>query len=207
MSQLADTIAAHFNFKLQDKQQLLETVSPVERMSLLFSLMQAEIEIYKMEQRIKGRVKKQMEKTQRDYYLNEQMRAIQKEMGGKDDHKTDLDELEGRIKRKRMPKEAASKVRQEFKKLKLMAPMSAEGTVVRNYIEWLIAKGVTGLYPNGSSGEFIRISFVILSCEDLKCKEISKLSWHTSSIFCSRSKLYVVYKSIFNFIRKCYPII
>jgi ATP-dependent Lon protease len=139
MSQLADTISAHFNFKLQDKQQLLETVSPVERMSLLFSLMQAEIEIYKMEQRIKGRVKKQMEKTQRDYYLNEQMRAIQKEMGGKDDHKSDLDELEGRIKRKRMPKEAASKVRQEFKKLKLMAPMSAEGTVVRNYIEWLIS--------------------------------------------------------------------
>jgi ATP-dependent Lon protease len=139
MSQLADTISAHFNFKLQDKQQLLETVSPVERMSLLFRLMQAEIEIYKMEQRIKGRVKKQMEKTQRDYYLNEQMRAIQKEMGGKDDHKSDLDELEGRIKRKRMPKEAASKVRQEFKKLKLMAPMSAEGTVVRNYIEWLIS--------------------------------------------------------------------
>ncbi len=139
MSQLADTVSAHFNFKLQDKQELLETVSPVERMTLLLELMQAEIEIYKMEQRIKGRVKKQMEKTQRDYYLNEQMRAIQKEMGGKDDHKTDLDELESRIKRKRMSKEGASKVRQEFKKLRLMAPMSAEGTVVRNYIEWLIS--------------------------------------------------------------------
>ncbi|MDY6989423.1 MAG: endopeptidase La [Thermodesulfobacteriota bacterium] len=138
MSQLADTVSAHFSFKLQDKQQLLETVSPVERMSLLFRLMEEEIEIYKMEQRIKGRVKKQMEKTQRDYYLNEQMRAIQKEMGAKDDHKSDLDELESRMKRKRMSKEAASKVRQEFKKLKLMAPMSAEGTVVRNYIEWLI---------------------------------------------------------------------
>jgi ATP-dependent Lon protease len=138
MSQLADTVSAHFGFKLQDKQQLLETISPVERMSLLFRLMQEEIEIYKMEQRIKGRVKKQMEKTQRDYYLNEQMRAIQKEMGAKDDHKSDLDELESRIKRKRMSKEAASKVRQEFKKLKLMAPMSAEGTVVRNYIEWLV---------------------------------------------------------------------
>ncbi|MDY6953270.1 MAG: endopeptidase La, partial [Thermodesulfobacteriota bacterium] len=138
MSQLADTVSAHFSFKLQDKQQLLETVSPVERMSLLFRLMEEEIEIYKMEQRIKGRVKKQMEKTQRDYYLNEQMRAIQKEMGAKDDHKSDLDELESRIKRKRMSKEAAAKVRQEFKKLKLMAPMSAEGTVVRNYIEWLI---------------------------------------------------------------------
>jgi len=139
VSQLADTISAHFNFKLQDKQRLLETVSPVDRMSLLFSLMQAEIEIYKMEQRIKGRVKKQMEKTQRDYYLNEQIRAIKKEMGEKDDYKSELDELEARIKRKRMSKEAASKVRQEFKKLKLMAPMSAEGTVVRNYIEWLIS--------------------------------------------------------------------
>ncbi len=139
MSQLADTVSAHFNFKLQDKQDLLETISPVERMSLLFRLMQAEIEIYKTEVRIKGRVKKQMEKTQRDYYLNEQMRAIQKEMGTKDDHKSDLEELEKRIKRKRMSKEAASKVRQEFKKLKLMAPMSAEGTVVRNYIDWIIS--------------------------------------------------------------------
>jgi ATP-dependent Lon protease len=138
VSQLADTVAAHFNFKIQDKQQLLETVPAMERMSLLFRLMQSEIEIFKMEQRIKGRVKKQMEKTQREYYLNEQMRAIQKEMGAKDDHKSELDELQGRIKRKRMSKEAAAKARQEFKKLKLMAPMSAEGTVVRNYIEWLI---------------------------------------------------------------------
>ena len=138
VSQLADTVAAHFNFKIQDKQQLLETVPAMDRMGLLFRLMQGEIEIFKMEQRIKGRVKKQMEKTQREYYLNEQMRAIQKEMGAKDDHKSELDELEARIKRKRMSKEAAAKARQEFKKLKLMAPMSAEGTVVRNYIEWLI---------------------------------------------------------------------
>ena len=138
VSQLADTVGGHFNFKIQDKQYLLETVPPLERINLLFRLMQGEIEICKMEQRIKGRVKKQMEKTQRDYYLNEQMRAIQKEMGAKDDYKSELDELEGRIKRKRMSKEAAAKARQEFKKLKLMAPMSAEGTVVRNYIEWLI---------------------------------------------------------------------
>ena len=139
VSQLADTVAAHFNFKIQDKQRLLEAVPPMERMNLLFLLMQAEIEIYKTEQRIKERVKKQMGKTQRDYYLNEQMRAIQKEMGAKDDYKSELDELQGRIKRKRMSKEAAAKVRQEFKKLKLMAPMSAEGTVVRNYIDWLIS--------------------------------------------------------------------
>jgi ATP-dependent Lon protease len=138
ISQLADTVAAHFNFKIQDKQHLLETVPPMERIDLLFRLMQAEIEIHKMEQRIKGRVKKQMEKTQREYYLNEQMRAIQKEMGAKDDYKSELDELQNRIKRKRMSKEAAAKVRQEFKKLKMMAPMSAEGTVVRNYIDWLI---------------------------------------------------------------------
>ena len=138
VSQLADTVGAHFNFKIQDKQRLLETVPPMERMTLLFQLMQAEIEIYKTEQRIKDRVKKQMGKTQRDYYLNEQMRAIQKEMGTKDDYKSELDELETRIKRKRMSREAAAKVRQEFKKLKLMAPMSAEGTVVRNYIEWFI---------------------------------------------------------------------
>ena len=138
VSQLADTVAAHFNFKIQDKQDLLETAAPMERMTLLFRLMQAEIEIYRTEQRIKGRVKKQMEKTQRDYYLNEQMRAIHREMGAKDDHKSELDELQVRIKRKRMSKEGAAKVRQEFKKLKLMAPMSAEGTVVRNYIEWLI---------------------------------------------------------------------
>ena len=138
VSQLADTVAAHFNFKIQDKQDLLETVAPMERIALLFRLMQAEIDIYRTEQRIKGRVKKQMEKTQRDYYLNEQMRAIHREMGAKDDHKSELDELQVRIKRKRMSKEGAAKVRQEFKKLKLMAPMSAEGTVVRNYIEWLI---------------------------------------------------------------------
>jgi len=139
VSKLADTVAAHFNFKIQDKQELLETASPIERMTLLLRLMQAEIEIYRTEQRIKGRVKKQMEKTQRDYYLNEQMRAIQKEMGQKDDYKSELDELYTRIKRKRMSKEGAAKVRQEFKKLKLMAPMSAEGTVVRNYIDWLIS--------------------------------------------------------------------
>ncbi len=139
MSPLADTISAHFNFKLPDKQELLNTVSPTERMTLLFQLMQTEIEIHKTEQRVKGRVKKQMEKTQRDYYLNEQMRAIQKEMGGQDDHKSEMDELENRIKRKRLSKEAGAKVRQEFKKLKLMAPMSAEGTVVRNYIEWIIS--------------------------------------------------------------------
>ncbi|MBZ4659344.1 MAG: ATP-dependent protease La [Desulfacinum sp.] len=138
-SKLADTVAAYMPFKIDVKQKLLETVDPVRRLEKLFGYIRAEIEIIKTEERIKGRVKKQMEKTQREYYLNEQMRAIQKEMGEKDDFKSELEELERRIKKKRLSKEAAAKVRQEFKKLKLMSPMSAEATVVRNYIDWILS--------------------------------------------------------------------
>jgi ATP-dependent Lon protease len=138
-SQLADTVAAQFSFKLQEKQRLLETPSLTDRLSHLLQLIKMEIEVYQVEQRIKGRVKDQMEKTQRNYYLNEQMRAIRKEMGAEDEAADELQELEKRVKRKRMSKEAAAKVRQEFKKLKLMTPMSAEATVVRNYIEWIIS--------------------------------------------------------------------
>jgi ATP-dependent Lon protease len=138
-SQLADTISAHFSFKLEDKQKLLETRSITERLSLLIRLIELEIEIFRMDKRIKGRVKDQMEKTQRNYYLNEQMRAIRKEMGTEDEGADELNELEKRIKKKRMSKEAVAKVNQEFKKLKLMTPMSAEATVVRNYIEWMIS--------------------------------------------------------------------
>lgn len=138
-SQLADTIAAHFSFKLEDKQKLLETRSITERLSFLIRLIKLEIEIFRMDKRIKGRVKDQMEKTQRNYYLNEQMRAIRKEMGTEDEGADELNELEKRIKKKRMSKEAVAKVNQEFKKLKLMTPMSAEATVVRNYIEWMIS--------------------------------------------------------------------
>jgi len=137
-SQLVDTIAAHFSFKIKDKQRLLETESLDDRMSFLLKLIKAEIEIFGMEQRIKGRVKTQMEKTQKNYYLSEQMRAIKKEMGD-EGAKDELDELEKRIKRKRMSKEGAGKARQEFKKLKMMTPMSAEATVVRNYIDWIIS--------------------------------------------------------------------
>ncbi|MBI5845766.1 MAG: endopeptidase La [Deltaproteobacteria bacterium] len=137
-SQLADTVAAHFSFKIEDKQRLLEAFAPSERLTLLLRLMRSEIAVNEMEHRIKGRVKEQMEKTQRQYYLNEQMRAIRKEMGD-DDQGGELDELEKKIKRKKMSKEAATKVRQEFKKLKLMSPMSAEATVVRNYIDWFLA--------------------------------------------------------------------
>jgi ATP-dependent Lon protease len=138
-SKLADTVAAHFSFKIDDKQRLLEAVVLEERLSLLLSLIKMEIDIFKMDQRIKDRVKKQMEKTQKNYYLNEQMRAIKKEIGTEDDNRNELNDLEKRIKRKRMSKEAAAKVRQEFKKLKLMTPMSAEATVVRGYIDWLIS--------------------------------------------------------------------
>ena len=138
-SKLADTVAAHFSFKIDDKQRLLETVVMEERLSLLLSLIKMEIDIFKMDQRIKSRVKKQMEKTQKNYYLNEQIRAIKKEIGTEDENRNELNDLEKRIKRKRMSKEAAAKVRQEFKKLKMMTPMSAEATVVRGYIDWLIS--------------------------------------------------------------------
>mgnify|MGYP001826792528 FL=1 len=138
-SKLVDTVAAHFSFKIQDKQELLETISLEKRLSLLLSLIKMEIDIFKMDERIKSRVKEQMEKTQKNYYLNEQMRAIKKEIGSEDDHSDELKDLEKRIKRKRMSKEAAGKVRQEFKKLKMMTPMSAEATVVQGYIDWLIS--------------------------------------------------------------------
>ena len=138
-SKLADTVASHFSFKIEDKQRLLEAAIIEKRLTLLIELINLELEVYRMDQRIKGRVKEQMEKTQKNYYLNEQMRAIRKEMGAEDDGSDELKELEKRIKRKRMSKEAAAKVRQEFKKLKLMTPMSAEATVVRNYIDWIIS--------------------------------------------------------------------
>ncbi|MGO9314762.1 MAG: endopeptidase La, partial [Syntrophobacteraceae bacterium] len=139
VSRLADTVASYMPFKLDVKQKLLETLSVSQRIEKLFGHIRSEIEIIQTEERIKGRVKKQMEKTQREYYLNEQMRAIQKEMGEKDDFKSELEEIEKRIKRKKLSQEAAAKVRGEFKKLKLMSPMSAEATVVRNYIDWILS--------------------------------------------------------------------
>jgi ATP-dependent Lon protease len=137
-SKLADSVASHFSFKLENKQNLLETTDLSKRLALLVKLIKLEIEVYQMDQRIKGRVKEQMEKTQKNYYLNEQMRAIKKEMGAEDEMADELKDLEKKIKRKRMSKEANSKARQELKKLKLMTPMSAEATVVRNYIDWMI---------------------------------------------------------------------
>ncbi len=138
-SRLVDALVPHLGIKLEQKQEILEIIQVSQRLEKLYEFMRGEIDILEIEQRIKGRVKKQMEKTQRDYYLNEQMRAIQKEMGEQDDFKNEIQELEKQIKRKRMSKEAGTKVRHELKKLKMMSPMSAEATVVRNYIDWLIA--------------------------------------------------------------------
>ena len=138
-SKLADTIVAHLNLKLNDKQSILETESPADRLKRLFEFMEAEIEILQVEKKIRSRVKKQMEKNQKEYYLNEQMQAIQKELGERDDQKNELSELEDRIKQKQMSAEAMEKVRKEFKKLKMMSPMSAEATVVRNYIDWVLS--------------------------------------------------------------------
>ncbi|MEZ4436876.1 MAG: endopeptidase La [bacterium] len=138
-AKLADSIVAHLNLKLPDKQAILETHDPAARLEKLLELMQAEIEILQVEKKIRSRVKKQMEKNQKEYYLNEQMQAIQKELGERDEFKNELQELEDRIKNKRMSKEATIKARKELKKLKMMSPMSAEATVVRNYIDWIIS--------------------------------------------------------------------
>jgi len=137
-SQFVDVVAAHLPLKTRDKQDLLEAGVVVQRMEMALGFIRAEIEIAKLEQRIRSRVKNKMEKTQRDYYLAEQLRAIQKEMGSKDEAGADLADLERSIKKKRLPKAVMAKVKAELKKLKMMPPMSAEATVVRNYIDWII---------------------------------------------------------------------
>ena len=135
---LADTIAAHLSQKLEEKQQILEISSESERLEHILGVMEAEIDLLQVEKRIRGRVKKQMEKSQREYYLNEQMKAIQKELGDMDEAPNELDELTKKIAESGMTKEAREKAESELKKLKMMSPMSAEATVVRNYIDWLV---------------------------------------------------------------------
>ncbi len=137
-SRLADTIAAHLGVRLADKQKLLETLETGERLEMLVGLVDGEIDVQQMEKRIRGRVKGQMEKSQREYYLNEQMKAIQKELGELDDAPNDLDELARRIATAGMPKPVETKAKTEFAKLKQMSPMSAEAGVVRNYLDWLL---------------------------------------------------------------------
>ena len=137
VSRLADTIAAHLQLKLEEKQDVLEMVDVRERVEHLIALMESDIDVLKVEKRIRGRVKKQMEKSQREYYLNEQMKAIQKELGDLDDSGNDLEDLEKKIENVGMPKEALEKSMNELNKLKMMSPMSAEATVVRSYLDWM----------------------------------------------------------------------
>jgi ATP-dependent Lon protease len=134
-ARLSDTIVAHLGIKLGDRQNLLETFNAAERLEKVLAHMRAEIEILEVERRIRSRVKKQMERSQKEYYLNEQMRAIQKELGEKDEFKNEIQEIEEKIKQKKLSPEAKDKVEKELKKLKMMSPMSAEATVVRNYID------------------------------------------------------------------------
>ena len=137
MGRLTDTVAAHLPLKIGQKQEILEISNVKARLENLLSLLESELDIMQVERRIRGRVKRQMEKSQREYYLNEQVKAIQKELGDTEDG-ADIEEIEKNIKAARMPKEAREKAQGELKKLKLMSPMSAEATVVRNYIDTVI---------------------------------------------------------------------
>ncbi|MCL4813755.1 MAG: endopeptidase La [Vicinamibacteraceae bacterium] len=138
-SKLADTIAAHMSVGVEEKQNLLEIVSPVERLGRIAQVLEIEVDKAQVDRRIQSRVKKQMEKAQKEYYLNEKMKAIQKELGRKDEKGNEIDELKKKIEQARMPKEVEEKAVQELKRLEAMPPMSAEATVSRNYLDWLIA--------------------------------------------------------------------
>lgn len=137
-SRLSDTIAAHMSLKLDEKQKILEISNVQDRLEYIMKLIDGEIDMLQIEKRIRGRVKQQMEKSQREYYLNEQMKAIQKELGDMEDTPNEVEELEQRIEKSGMSKEARKKADAELNKLKMMSPMSAEATVVRNYIDWLV---------------------------------------------------------------------
>ena len=137
-SRFADTVAAHLSVRLTDTQRLLETAAPEARLEMLIGLVEGEIDVQHIEKRIRSRVKTQMEKSQREYYLNEQMKAIQKELGDSEDAPNELEELARKIAESKMPKAVETKARNELNKLKQMSPMSAEASVVRNYLEWLV---------------------------------------------------------------------
>jgi len=137
-SKLADTVASHLTVKIAEKQELLELASVVERLERVYALMEGEIGVLQVEKKIRSRVKRQMEKTQREYYLNEQLKAIQKELGEGEEGRDELAELEQRIKKTRLTKEAREKAQAELKKLRSMSPMSAEATVIRNYLDWML---------------------------------------------------------------------
>src|SRR4051794_2156279 len=138
-SKLADTVASHLSLKIAEKQELLEIGSVSERLEKIYAFMEGEIGVLQVEKRIRSRVKRQMEKTQREYYLNEQMKAIQKELGEGEDGRDEIAEIEERVKKTKLSKEAREKAQAELKKLRTMSPMSAEATVVRNYLDWLLS--------------------------------------------------------------------
>ena len=138
-AKLADTVASHLTVKIADRQQLLETMNVVERLERVLALIEGEIGVLQVERKIRSRVKRQMEKTQREYYLNEQLKAIQKELGEGEEGRDELAELEDRIKKAKLSKEAREKAAAELKKLRSMSPMSAEATVVRNYLDWMLS--------------------------------------------------------------------
>ncbi len=138
-AQLADTVASHLNIKIAEKQELLEIFDVAQRLERVYALMEGEMSVLQVEKKIRNRVKRQMEKTQREYYLNEQMKAIQKELGEGDEARDEVAELEDRIKKTKLSKEARAKADAEVKKLRQMSPMSAESTVVRNYLDWLLS--------------------------------------------------------------------
>ena len=139
LNKLADTMGAHLNNKLSEKQALLETISIKDRLTKIIEFMDDEIGVLQVEKKIRGRVKRQMDKTQKEYYLNEQMKAIQKELGESNDSKDEISEIEEKLKKINLSDEAKDKVKSEIKKLKSMGPMSAEATVVRNYLDWIIS--------------------------------------------------------------------
>ncbi len=138
LAKLSDTIASHLSIKLSDKQEILEAIDLTERFEKIMNFIQAELDVMQVEKKIRGRVKNQMEKTQREYYLNEQMKAIQKELGEGDDGKDDIQEYEEKIEDTKLSKEAKEKCYSEIKKLKSMSPMSAESSVIRNYLDWIL---------------------------------------------------------------------
>ncbi len=138
-SKLADTVASHLSLRIPEKQELLEAPTVAVRLEKIYAFMEGEIGVLQVEKRIRNRVKRQMEKTQREYYLNEQLKAIQKELGEIEEGRDEASELEERIKKTRFSKEAREKALGELKKLRTMSPMSAEATVVRNYLDWLLS--------------------------------------------------------------------
>ena len=138
-SKLSDTIASHLTFKLSDKQEVLECLDCSKRLEMLFEKIQSELEILQVEKKIRNRVKKQMEKSKKEYYLTEQMKAIQNELGDKDDLKSEILEFEETLKTKEMPEDIRKRIEKEINKLKNMAPMSAEATVVRSFIDWMVS--------------------------------------------------------------------